>query len=100
MSGEGSVDNGGQPTAATAARKTRAQRLRWPLMSLAVIAVVGGSAYFYFTGGRYQSTDDAYAQAATVSISSNVAGRGSQIEVRATELVPRAATLVTLHVAP
>ena len=94
------MDNGGQPTAATASRKTRAQRLRWPLMSLAVIAVVGGGAYFYFTGGRYQSTDDAYAQAATVSISSNVAGRVSQIEVRDNELVRRGATLFKLDDAP
>ena len=100
MSGEDSVDNGGQSTAANAARKTRAQKLRWPLMSLAVIAVVGGSAYFYLTGGRYQSTDDAYAQAATVSISSNVAGRVSQIEVRDNELVRRGATLFRLDDAP
>jgi membrane fusion protein (multidrug efflux system) len=69
-------------------------------MSLAVIAVVGGAAYFYFTGGRYQSTDDAYAQAATVSISSNVAGRVSQIEVRDNELVRRGATLFKLDDAP
>jgi membrane fusion protein (multidrug efflux system) len=94
------VDNGGQPTAGTAARKTRAQRLRWPLMSLAVIAVVGGGAYFYFTGGRYQSTDDAYAQAATVSISANVGGQVSEIEVRDNELVHRGATLFKLDDAP
>ncbi len=69
-------------------------------MSLAVIAVVGGGAYYYFTGGRYQSTDDAYAQAATVSISSNVAGRVSEIEVRDNELVHRGATLFKLDDAP
>ena len=100
MSGEDSVDNGGQAAVATAMRKTRLQKLRWPLMSLAVIAVVGGGAYFYFTGGRYQSTDDAYAQAATVSISSNVAGRVSEIEVRDNELVHRGATLFKLDDAP
>ena len=68
-------------------RKTRLQRLRWPLMSLAAMAVLGGGAYFYIKGSRYQSTDDAYAQAATVSISANVAGRVSEIEVRDNELV-------------
>src|ERR1700693_908950 len=72
-------------------RKTRLQRLRWPLMSLAAIAVLGGGAYFYVTSGRYQSTDDAYAQAATVSISANVAGRVSEIEVRDNEIVQRGA---------
>ena len=100
MNREDFVANGDQPAAAAAARKTRFQRLRWPLMSLAIIAVVGGGAYLYFTGGRYQSTDDAYAQAATVSISSNVAGQVSEIEVHDNELVHRGATLFRLDDAP
>ena len=86
MRGEDPVGNGNGDDAAVAVavatRKTRLQKLRWPLMSLAVIVVIGGGGYLYFVGGRYQSTDDAYAQAATVSISSNVAGRVSEIEVR------------------
>jgi membrane fusion protein, multidrug efflux system len=81
-------------------RKTRLQRLRWPLMSLAAIAVLGGGIYFYIKGGRYQSTDDAYAQAATVSISANVGGRVSEIVVRDNELVQRGATLFKLDDAP
>jgi membrane fusion protein (multidrug efflux system) len=100
MRGENSVGNGGQPAATAAVRKTRLQKLRWPLMSLAVIVVVGGGGYIYVTSGRYQSTDDAYAQAATVSISSNVAGRVSEIEVRDNELVHRGATLFRLDDAP
>ncbi|HWS67851.1 MAG TPA: HlyD family secretion protein [Steroidobacteraceae bacterium] len=83
-------------TGAVPVRKTHLQRLRWPLMSLAAIAVLGGGAYFYVTSGRYQSTDDAYAQAATVSISANVAGRVSEIEVRDNEIVQRGATLFKL----
>jgi membrane fusion protein (multidrug efflux system) len=94
------VGDRGQPAADAAVRKTRLQRLRWPLMSLAVVAVVGVGAYFYFTGSRYQSTDDAYAQAATVSISANVAGRVSEIEVRDNQLVQRGATLFKLDDAP
>jgi membrane fusion protein (multidrug efflux system) len=100
MRGENSVGNGGQPAATAAVRKTRLQKLRWPLMSLAVIVVVGGGGYIYVTSGRYQSTDDAYAQAATVSISSNVAGRVSEIEVRDNQLVHRGATLFRLDDAP
>ena len=80
--------------------KTRLQRMRWPLMSLAAIGVLGGGAYFYIKGSRYQSTDDAYAQAATVSISANVGGRVSEIEVRDNELVRRGATLFRLDDAP
>jgi membrane fusion protein (multidrug efflux system) len=69
-------------------------------MSLAAVAVLGGGSYFYIKGSRYQSTDDAYAQAATVSISANVGGRVSEIEVRDNELVHRGATLFKLDDAP
>src|SRR5271156_1556426 len=82
------------------ARKTRLQRLRWPLMSLAAISVLGGATYFYIRGGRYQSTDDAYAQAATVSISAKVPGQVSEIDVRDNDLVQRGATLFKLDGAP
>jgi membrane fusion protein (multidrug efflux system) len=102
MRGEDPVGNGNGDDAAVAVAtgKTRLQKLRWPLMSLAVIVVIGGGGYLYFVGGRYQSTDDAYAQAATVSISSNVAGRVSEIEVRDNEFVHRGATLFKLDDAP
>ena len=59
-----------------AGRGTRLQRLRWPLM-LVVPVLIAVAVYLYLTGGRYQSTDDAYTQAATMSISANVAGRVS-----------------------
>jgi membrane fusion protein, multidrug efflux system len=102
MSAESSVvpDQFAPSTEAAPVRKTRLQRLRWPLMSLAAVAVLGGGTYFYIKGSRYQSTDDAYAQAATVSISANVAGRVSEIEVRDNELVHRGATLFKLDDAP
>ncbi len=94
------LDENAPLTETVTVRKTRLQRLRWPLMSLAAIAVLGGGAYFYIKGSRYQSTDDAYAQAATVSISANVGGRVSEIEVRDNELVQRGATLFKLDDAP
>src|SRR5271167_2951613 len=75
---------------------TRLQRLRRPLMWLAVVVIVGGGAYFYVTTGRYQSTDDAYTQAATVSISANVAGRVSEVAVHDNEMVRRGAVLFRL----
>jgi membrane fusion protein, multidrug efflux system len=80
--------------------KTRLQRLRQPLMLLAPIVLLGIGAYFFFSSGRYQSTDDAYTQAATVSISSNVAGRVREIDVRDNEIVKRGATLFRLDDAP
>jgi membrane fusion protein (multidrug efflux system) len=69
-------------------------------MSLAGIAVLGGGTYLYVKGSRYQSTDDAYAQAATVSISANVGGRVGDILVRDNDLVQRGATLFRLDDAP
>ncbi len=78
------------------APKTRLQRMRRPLMLAAPAAILAGLAYFYLAGGRYQSTDDAYTQAATVSISSNVAGRVLEIDVRDNEIVKRGATLFRL----
>src|SRR6202034_3537276 len=80
--------------------KTRLQRLRWPLMVLAPIVVIAAAAYFYVTGGRYQSTDDAYTQAATVSISANVAGRVVAVYVHDNAVVQRGSTLFTLDEAP
>jgi membrane fusion protein, multidrug efflux system len=81
------------------APKTRMQRLRWPLMLLAPIAVLI-AAYLYFSGGRYQSTDDAYTQAATVSISANVAGRVLEIYVHDNQLVKRDQPLYRIDDAP
>jgi membrane fusion protein, multidrug efflux system len=102
MSADGSAvpDKNELLSGAVPVRKTRLQRLRWLLMSLAAIAVLGGGAYFYIKGSRYQRTDDAYAQAATVSISADVGGRVSEIEVRDNELVRRGATLFKLEDAP
>jgi membrane fusion protein (multidrug efflux system) len=98
--GSGGSDQSALVTGAVPVRKTRLQRLRLPLMSLAAVAVLGGGGYFYVTSGWYQSTDDAYAQAATVSISADVAGRVSEIEVRDNEIVQRGATLFKLDDAP
>jgi len=95
-----SDQNASSLTGTMPVRKTRLQRLRWPLMSLAAIAVLGGGTYFYITGGRYQSTDDAYAQAGTASISARVPGRVSEIDVRDNDLVKRGATLFKLDDAP
>jgi membrane fusion protein (multidrug efflux system) len=75
------------------------RRWRRPLMLLAPVLVVIG-AYFYFTSGRYQSTDDAYTQAATVSISANVSGRVVEVDVHDNEVVQRGAVLFRLDDAP
>ena len=81
-------------------RRPLGQRLRMPLMLIAPIVVVAGAGYFYLTGGRYESTDDAYVQAARVSVSSNVSGRVIELDVHDNQSVKRAAVLFRLDDAP
>jgi membrane fusion protein (multidrug efflux system) len=88
------------PPAAVATSGTRLQRMRWPLLALAPVLVVLIGGYFYLTAGRYQSTDDAYTQAATVAISANVAGRISEVDVRDNQHVTRGQLLYRLDDAP
>lgn len=83
-------------SSAPAAAKTRIQRMRRPLILAAPVVVLVAGAYYYMTTGRYQSTDDAYTQAATVSISSNVAGRVLEVAVHDNEIVKRGDTLFRL----
>jgi membrane fusion protein (multidrug efflux system) len=76
------------------------RRLRLPLMLLGPIVVAIGVAFFYLSGGRYESTDDAYVQAARVAISANVAGRVAELDVRENQLVHRGDILFRLDAAP
>src|SRR5712672_416278 len=76
------------------------QRLRGPLMWSVPVIVVLAIAHFYFTGGRYVSTDNAYVKAAQVAISSNVSGRVSAVNIRDNQLVNRGEVLFSLDDAP
>jgi len=57
-------------------------RHRGALLLVGPVLVLLAAAYFYFTGGRYVSTDDAYIQAARTDISSNISGRVVALEVK------------------
>ena len=76
------------------------QRLRLPLMLFGPIVVALVAAYVYLSGGRYESTDDAYVQAARVAISANVAGRVAELDVRENQLVKKGEVLFRLDDAP
>src|SRR5690242_7435353 len=58
------------------------QRLRLPLMLAGPLIVAAVATWWYLTGGRYVSTDDAYIQAAKTMISTDIAGRVVSVEVR------------------
>jgi membrane fusion protein (multidrug efflux system) len=80
--------------------RTRRERWRLPLMILGPAVVIIGGAYFYLTGGRYESTDDAYVQSARVAISSNVAGRVLELPVHDNQAVKKGDVLFRLDDAP
>jgi len=89
-----------EPAAAPARSRTWQERLRLPLMLAAPLVLIGAALYFYFTGGRYQSTDDAYVEAAQMVVSSNIAGRVSAIDIRDNALVHKGAVLFRIDDAP
>jgi membrane fusion protein, multidrug efflux system len=58
----------------------RRRMTRWALFGiLPVVLLVGG--YFYFTGGKIMSTDDAYVDADKVAISTDIAGLVQDVDV-------------------
>ena len=64
-------------------------RLRQILFIGGAIVFIAIAIFFYFTGGRIVSTDDAYVQAAQVNISANIAGRVTQILVKENQPIHR-----------
>jgi membrane fusion protein, multidrug efflux system len=69
-------------------------------MLLAPLALVIGGLWLYLSGGRYESTDNAYVQAARVSISANISGRVVEMRVRDNQQVHRGDVLFRLDDAP
>jgi membrane fusion protein (multidrug efflux system) len=63
-------------------KPARKRRLRMVLMLGGVAVVAIGSGYFWLTGGRYVSTDDAYVRAAKLMVSTDVSGIVSDVDVK------------------
>ena len=81
-------------------RRSWRQRLRLPLMLLGPIIVLLAAGWWYLTTGRYVSTDDAYVDAARVSISNEVSGRVAEIDVRDNERVSAGQVLFKIDQRP
>jgi membrane fusion protein (multidrug efflux system) len=62
--------------------RTRRKRIRRVLMLAAPVAVAIGALYFYLTGGRYESTENASLQTGMVAISPSIPGKVIAIEVK------------------
>jgi len=74
--------------------------VRFVLLGLGPLVVLAGGAYYYVTGGRYVSTEDAYVQADKVQISSDVAGRVVEVEVGDHQTVAKGALLFRIDDEP
>ncbi len=79
---------------------SKLRRLRFGLMVVVPSVVIIAGLCIYFLGGRYENTDDAYTQAAAVSVSSNISGRVVEIDVHDNQFVKQGATLFRLDDRP
>jgi membrane fusion protein, multidrug efflux system len=79
-----------------------ARRRRWrkPLLLVVPLVVVAIGAFFYFTGGRYVSTDNAYVRADNVTISAEVSGPIAAVVVRDNEHVAKGQVLFRIDEQP
>jgi membrane fusion protein (multidrug efflux system) len=84
--------------AAPAPRRRKGRRNAIIASVPVILAAVGG--YFYFTGGRYQETDNAYVEQAKVSLSSDVAGRIVSVAVHDNEVVKAGDVLFAIDPEP
>jgi membrane fusion protein, multidrug efflux system len=81
---------------AAPARQPKRRLTRPLLFALLPIALVAGG-YFYVTGGQIMSTDNAYVQADSVGVSTDVAGTVVSIEVHDNEPVKKGQVLYRLR---
>ena len=78
------------------AKRPRGGLKRPLLFALLPIALIAGG-YFYVTGGQVMSTDNAYVQADTVGVSTDVAGTVVAIEVHDNQVVKKGQLLYRLR---
>lgn len=74
--------------------------LRILLMLSVPLVLILGAGYFYITGGRYVSTDDAYVQADLVAMSADVGGRVIEVDVHDNQQVKKGQLLFKLDDRP
>ncbi|MBV9522862.1 MAG: biotin/lipoyl-binding protein, partial [Alphaproteobacteria bacterium] len=83
--------------------RVRRRQRRWlrPLALMigpALLLLV--AAYFYLSGGRYVSTDDAYVRAGITQVSTDIPGRVAEIDVHENETVKAGDVLLRLDDKP
>ncbi|MEJ5975643.1 HlyD family secretion protein [Novosphingobium sp. PS1R-30] len=71
--------------------------LRRVLMLAAPVVVLVGALYFYLTGGRYESTENASLQTGLVAVSASVSGKVVAIEVTENQRVKKGDVLFRIN---
>ncbi|HEX3367647.1 HlyD family secretion protein [Phenylobacterium sp.] len=74
------------------------QRWRWPMIIGGPLLIIAVVVYFIVTGGKTQTTDDAYVQIAKAPVAPSIAGRVTDIYVRENDVVKRGQVLFRLDV--
>ena len=69
------------------------------MIAVPLILVIGGG-YFYLNGGRYEDTDNAHVQQPIVSVSPDISGRITEIDVKENQYVKAGDTLFKMDPAP
>jgi membrane fusion protein (multidrug efflux system) len=77
-------------------RESFLRRFRWPLMIAGPLLIAAVVVYFVLTGGRTQSTDDAYVQIAKVPVAPSIGGRVTDIYVTENQFVRKGQLLFRL----
>jgi membrane fusion protein (multidrug efflux system) len=83
---------------APAPRRSFISRWRWPLMIGGPVLILAAAAYFVLTGGKSESTDDSYVQAARIPVSASIGGRVTELDVTENEPVKKGQVLFKLDV--
>lgn len=82
---------------ADAEKWRKRRRIRGVLMLAAPVVVIIGVAWFYLTGGRYESTENAQLQTGMVAISASVPGKVTSVNVSENQLVRTGQILFTVN---
>lgn len=89
-----------QPAEPPRANPSPNRRRRWILMASVPLAIVLIGGYFWLTGGRYISTDDAYIQQERITVTPQVSGRILSAPVRENAAVAAGDTLFVVDPEP
>ncbi|WP_338468405.1 HlyD family secretion protein [Novosphingobium sp. ZN18A2] len=76
------------------------KKYRKALLMLAPVVLLVGGLYVYLSGGRYESTDDAFLQTGLVSVSPDISGRVISVAVHDNQRVTKGQVLFRIDPAP